>query len=143
MDDLGVVGAVQSKGISAAALRLINTKKLEFKVFNKTEKCIYNMKKFGDISTLSTGDKIKPLSCAVLTSQGLHTASGCVTFRIEQEMLAVAIAWSVSQDGNGRNKCRLGVGFLQIMESYSQEVDMLLLKKIWKEIIEKKCTQNK
>ena len=143
MDDLGVVGAVQSKGISAAAFRLINTKKLEFKVFNKTEKCIYNMKKFGDISTLSTGDKIKPLSCAVLTSQGLHTASGCVTFRIEKEMLAVAIAWSVSQDGNGRNKCRLGVGFLQIMESYSQEVDMLLLKKIWKEIIEKKCTQNK
>ena len=59
MDDLGVVGAVQSKGISAAAFRLINTKKLEFKVFNKTDKCIYNMKKFGDISTLSTGDKIK------------------------------------------------------------------------------------
>ena len=51
MDDLGVVGAVQSKGISAAAFRLINTKKLEFKVFNKTDKCIYNMKKFGDIST--------------------------------------------------------------------------------------------
>ena len=70
MDNLGVVGAVQSKGISAAAFRIINTKKLEFKVFNKTEKCIYNMKKYGDISTLSTGDKIKSNEMALLTSQG-------------------------------------------------------------------------
>ena len=143
MDDLGVVGAVQSKGISAAAFRLINTKKLEFKVFNKTDRCIYNMKKFGDISTLSTGDKIKSRETATLTSQGLHTASGVVTFRIEKEMLAVAIAWSVTQDANGKNKCRLGVGFLQIMESYTEEVDMLLLKKVWREVIEKKCSQNK
>ena len=81
MDDLGVVGAVQSKGISGAAFRLINTKKLEFKVFNKTEKCIYNMKKYGDISTLSSGDRIKAGQEAVLTSKGLHTASGVVTFR--------------------------------------------------------------
>ena len=66
----------------------------------------------------------------------------CV-FRIEQEMLAVAIAWSVTQDANGKNKCRLGVGFLQIIDSYTEEVDMLLLKKIWREIIEKKCSQNK
>ena len=63
--------------------------------------------------------------------------------RIEQEMLAVAIAWSVTQDSNGKNKCRLGVGFLQVIESYTEEVDMLLLKKIWREIIEKKCSQNK
>ena len=81
MDDLGAVGAVQSKGIGGAAYRLINTKKLEFKVFNRTEKCIYNMKKFGDISTLSTGDRIKAGQEAVLSSQGLHTASGVVTFR--------------------------------------------------------------
>ena len=159
MDDLGAVGAVQSKGIGGAAFRLINTKKLEFKVFNRTEKCIYNMKKFGDISTLSSGDRIKAGQEAVLSSQGLHTASGVVTFRwtcivtcyrmlwcnvrIEQEMLAVAIAWSVTQDANGKNKCRLGVGFLQVIESYTEEVDMLLLKKIWREIIEKKCSQNK
>lgn len=58
-------------------------------------------------------------------------------------MLAVAIAWSVTQDANGKNKCRLGVGFLQVIESYTEEVDMLLLKKIWREIIEKKCSQNK
>ena len=59
MEVLGAVGAVHSKGISGAAERLINTKTIEFSVFNKTEKCIYNMKKYGDISTLSTGDKIK------------------------------------------------------------------------------------
>ena len=58
-------------------------------------------------------------------------------------MLAVAIAWSVTQDANGKNKCRLGVGFLQVIDSYTEEVDMLLLKKIWREIIEKKCSQNK
>ena len=29
-------------------------------------------------------------------SQGLRTASGVVTFRIEGEMLAIAIAWAVS-----------------------------------------------
>ena len=69
MDDIGAVGAVQSKGISAAAFRLINTKKLEFKVFNKTDRCIYNMKKYGDISTLSSGDKIKSNQTGVLMSQ--------------------------------------------------------------------------
>ena len=143
MEEIGAVGAVQEKGISGAAQRLINTKRLEFTVYNKTEKTIYNMKKYGDISTLSTGDKVKPSESAILKSQGLHTASGVVTFRIEKEMLAIAIAWSVSQDGNGKNKCRLGVGFLQITESYTEEVDMLLLKKIWKEIIEKKCSQNR
>ena len=143
MDAIGAVGAVQEKGISGAAQRLINTKKLEFTVFNKTEKTIYNMKKFGDISTLSTGDKIKPSQSAVLSSQGLHTASGVVTFRVEKEMLAIAIAWSVTLDGNGKNKCRLGVGFLQISESYTEEVDMLMLKKIWREIIEKRCSQNR
>ena len=143
MEGLGAVGAVEGKGISAAAFRLINTKRLEFTIFNKTEKCLYNMKKFGDISTLSTGDKIKSLESGVITSRGLHTASGCVTFRIEKEMLAVAVAWSVTEDSTGKNKCRLGMGFLQIMESYTEEVDMLLLKKIWREIIEKKCSQNK
>ena len=143
MEAIGAVGAVQTNGISGAAQRLINTKRLEFTVFNKTEKSIYNMKKFGDISTLSTGDKIKSNQSAILKSQGLHTASGVVTFRIEKEMLAIAIAWSVSQDGNGKNKCRLGVGFLQITESYTDEVDMLLLKKIWREIIEKRCSQNR
>ena len=160
MEGLGAVGAVEGKGISAAACRLINTKKVDFKVYNKTDKCIYNMKKLGDISTLSSGDKVKPLEEAVLSSRGLHTASGVVTFRsvgatcpcprvtchvsrIEKEMLALAIAWSVTQDGNGKNKCRLGVGFLQITESYTEEVDMVLLKKIWKEVIEKKCSQNK
>lgn len=86
MDDLGAVGAVQSKGIGGAAFRLINTKKLEFKVFNRTEKCIYNMKKFGDISTLSSGDRIKAGQEAVLSSQGLHTASGVVTFRWTMDM---------------------------------------------------------
>ena len=143
MEAIGAVGAIQTKGISGAAERLINTKKLEFTVFNKTEKNIYNMKKFGDISTLSTGDKIKPNQLASLRSQGMHTASGVVTFRIEKEKLAIAIAWSVSQDGHGKNKCRLGVGFLQITESYTEEVDMLLLKKIWREIIEKRCSQNR
>ena len=160
MEDIGAVGAVEGKGISAAACRLINTKKVDFKVYNKTDKCIYNMKKLGDISTLSSGDKVKPLEDAVLPSRGLHTASGVVTFRsvgatcpcprvtchvsrIEREMLALAIAWSVTQDGNGKNKCRLGVGFLQITESYTEEVDMVLLKKIWREVIEKKCSQNK
>ena len=44
MEGLGAVGAVEGKGISAAALRLINTKQLEFRIFNKTEKCLYNMK---------------------------------------------------------------------------------------------------
>ena len=67
----------------------------------------------------------------------------CHVSRIEREMLALAIAWSVAQDGNGKNKCRLGVGFLQITESYTEEVDMVLLKKIWREVIEKKCSQNK
>ena len=51
--------------------------------------------------------------------------------------------YCIFQDANGKNKCRLGVGFLQILESYTEEVDMLLLKKIWREIIEKKCSQNK
>ena len=143
MEGLGAVGALEGKGISAAAFRLINTKKLEFTIFNKTEKCLYNMKKFGDISTLSTGDKIKSLQSGVITSRGLHTASGCVTFRIEKEMLAVAVAWSVTEDSTGKSKCRLGMGFLQVTESYTEEVDMLLLKKIWREIIEKKCSQNK
>lgn len=55
----------------------------------------------------------------------------------------MAIAWSVTVDSNGKNKCRLGVGFLQVIDSYTEEVDMLLLKKIWREIIEKKCSQNK
>ena len=81
MEDIGAVGAVEGKGISAAACRLINTKKVDFKVYNKTDKCIYNMKKLGDISTLSSGDKVKPLEEAVLSSRGLHTASGVVTFR--------------------------------------------------------------
>jgi hypothetical protein len=143
MEAIGAVGAVQEKGISGAAQRLINTKRLEFTIYNKTEKAIYNMKKYGDISTLSTGDKIKPSQSAILKSQGMHTASGAVTFRVEKEMLAIAIAWSVSQDGNGKNKCRLGVGFLQITESYTEEVDMILLKKIWREIIEKRCSQNR
>ena len=143
MEAIGAVGAVQEKGISGAAQRLINTKRLEFTIYNKTEKAIYNMKKCGDISTLSTGDKIKPSQSAILKSQGMHTASGAVTFRVEKEMLAIAIAWSVSQDGNGKNKCRLGVGFLQITESYTEEVDMILLKKIWREIIEKRCSQNR
>ena len=58
-------------------------------------------------------------------------------------MLALAIAWSVTQDANGKNKCRLGVGFLKVIESYTEEVDTLLLKKIWREIIEKKCSQRK
>ena len=135
MEGLGAVGAVEGKGISAAAFRLINTKKLEFTIFNKTEKCLYNMKKFGDISTLSSGDKIKSLESGVITSKGIHTASGCVTFRIENEMLAIAVAWSVTMDSTGNSKCRMGMGFLQILESYTEEVDMLLLKKIWREII--------
>ena len=79
----------------------------------------------------------------MITSKGIHTASGCVTFRIENEMLAIAVAWSVTMDSTGKSKCRLGMGFLQILESYTEEVDMLLLKKIWREIIEKKCSQNK
>ena len=143
MEAIGAVGAVQEKGISGAATRLVNTKRLEFNIFNKSEVTIYNMKKFGDISTLSTGDKIKPSSSAVLKSQGVHTASGVVTFRVEKEMLAIAIAWSVTQDGNGKNKCRLGVGFLKIKDSYTEEVDMTMLKKIWREIIEKKCSENR
>ena len=69
MEGLGAVGAVEGKGISAAAFRLINTKKLQFTIFNKTEKCLYNMKKYGDISTLSTGDKIKSLESGVITSK--------------------------------------------------------------------------
>ena len=83
-------------------------------VSNKTEAAIFNMKKFGDISVLSTGDKIKANETATLKSvkpagiefqsqvssmtrsQGLRTASGVVTFRIEGEMMAIAIAWAVS-----------------------------------------------
>ena len=37
-------------------------------VFNKTSAAIYNMKKFGDISTLSCGDKIKANGSGVLKS---------------------------------------------------------------------------
>ena len=120
-----------------------SAKALITKAMKMIWKCLYNMKKFGDISTLSSGDKIKSLESGVITSKGIHTASGCVTFRIENEMLAIAVAWSVTMDATGKNKCRLGMGFLQILESYTEEVDMLLLKKIWREIIEKKCSQNK
>ena len=66
MDALGVVGPVEAKGISGMAQRIINTKKLEFKVFNKTNACIFNMKKFGDISTLDCGDKIKSNEMGIL-----------------------------------------------------------------------------
>ena len=37
-------------------------------VSNKTNASIFNMKKFGDISVLSTGDKIKPNETATLKS---------------------------------------------------------------------------
>ena len=36
---------------------------------NKTKAAIFNMKKFGDISVLSTGDKIKPNETATLKSE--------------------------------------------------------------------------
>ena len=78
-----------------------------------------------------------------ITSHGQELLKKNNVFRIEKEMLAIAIAWSVTQDGNGKNKCCLGVGFLQITESYTEEVDMILLKKIWREVIEKKCSQNR
>ena len=106
MENLGVVGALQEKGISGAAQRLINTKKLEFTIFNKSDVNIYNMKKFGDISTLSTGDKVKPSQSAVLKSQGIHTASGVVTFRIKcyssHNSIQYSNAWHIEMQ-RGKN----------------------------------------
>ena len=62
-------------------------------------------------------------------------------------------------DGDGKHKCRLGVGFLQIEKSYTDEVhsrfhytplpyftlqvDMLLLKKLWREMIERRCLKSR
>ena len=182
MEVLGAVGAVQSKGISGAAERLINTKTIEFSVFNKTEKCIYNMKKYGDISTLSTGDKIKArdeklfFSCKTIVTVkricggavagpahrlgGDHTQNRAGEPRHSHGLgrrpgrQRKGRIWKICKHKVGlkddiniptdlQNKCRLAVGFLEVQESYSEEVDTLLLKKIWREMIEKKCSQNK
>ena len=79
--------------------------------------------------------------------------------RVEKENLSVVLAWSVGLTNNGKFKCKLAIGIIQvnmrklafnslriiyfglwqIIESYSDEVDLILLKKLWKEMIEHQC----
>ncbi|XP_023336256.1 uncharacterized protein LOC111707387 [Eurytemora carolleeae] len=143
MPVLGALGADTAKGISAVASRLLNTKTVKFQIINKSDVFLFNMKKYGDLSTLDTGDIVSPDSSSFLSSQGIKNTSGVITFRIEKHNLAVALAWSVGISNNLKYKCKLAIGIIQIIESYTEEIDLIILKKLWKEMIDEQCKKLK
>ena len=78
---VGAVGAVSSQGISGAAARLLNTKAVRLEVHNRSGGALFNLKKYGDMSTLEGGPAIRSGERGAIVSQGVKSAAGVMALR--------------------------------------------------------------